>query len=547
VNSGPQDLAKGKNEHFRVLGIEPPTAKGKGKTGSKKITATKISEISRSSLFTVTEKDAYQRVTRLSRSYPNQSQLGAAATGLAQQSEIVLFEISNTGARSTKGTIKTGKEAVDMDFIQTGKDEYIFAYCDEHDIYTKKISSTTDNEEPECIYVTPMSRTSEKPTIPKFRALRWLTKDFIIMLTNIHSNGGVVAQIFRLPPSGKGQCRLAQSHRLPSSITKATGLAVSNLTPPESPSAPQEYTQFVIAVAGHNISISLFKVDLQHEGNVYMVTPINPFRTFKNVHPLQITSLSFSNFTPPSAPVTTGTPPQYLKLASTGIINTVIVHTLPLFPVPLSVKRGQSRTPRYVVALPSTAVVQGFSFLLAALAALFTALLVQSVLEIRGNVRPYLGARDRIPVVWQEALGKPYVFPDGYEPVKSRHQSQPLKPVDHSDSSSDTEGGSALRLPEFFADIREKAGDGVVFISETLESHETNPELKSISGVNAQLHDGEKEGKKWDELDEKQRELWKRRLSDAGHWAEGLPETLFKGMLFGELAGAVGGAVAGAI
>jgi len=434
-----------------------------------------------------------------------------------------------------------------MDFIQTGKDEYIFAYCDDHDIYTKKISSTIGDEEPECIYITPMSRTSEKPTIPSFRALRWLTKDFIIMLTNIHSNGGVVVQIFRVPPSGKGQCRLAQSHRLPSSISKATGLAVSNLTPPESPSAPQEYSQFVIAVAGHNISISLFKVDLQHEGNVYMVTPIKPFRTFKNVHPLQITSISFSNFAPPSAPVTATTPPQYLKLASTGISNTVIVHTLPLFPVPLSIKRGQSRTPRYVVALPSKAVVQGFSFLFAALAALFTALLVQSVLEIRGNVRPYLGARDRIPVIWQEALGKPYVFPDGYEPLKSRHQSHPLKPVHHSDSSSDTEGGSALRLPEFFADIREKAGDGVVFISETLESHETNPELKSSSGVNAQLHDGEKEGKEWEELSENQRQLWKRRLSDAGHWAEELPETLFKGVLFGELAGVIGGAVAGAI
>jgi len=162
-------------------------------------------------------------------------------------------------------------------------------------------------------------------------------------------------------------------------------------------------------------------------------------------------------------------------------------------------------------------------------------------------VRPYLGARDRIPVIWQEALGKPYVFPDGYEPLKSRHQSHPLKPVHHSDSSSDTEGGSALRLPEFFADIREKAGDGVVFISETLESHETNPELKSSSGVNAQLHDREKEGKEWEELSENQRQLWKRRLSDAGHWAEELPETLFKGVLFGELAGAIGGAVAGAI
>ncbi|CAD6440017.1 eaf0bf0a-5e41-441a-8257-3e4c6eaea4bb [Sclerotinia trifoliorum] len=429
VNSSPEELGKGINAHFRVIGIEPvATGEGKGKITQSVATTSKLSEISRISLFTHVERDLYQRVTRLSRPYLGQSQWGAVATGLAKDSEIVLFETARTGPPTSKGAIKLAKEAVDMDFIQTGKDDYLFAYADDHDIYVRKLGSIDDGAESECVYITPASRGKEKVTLPSFRSIRWLTKDFIVMLTNIHSQGGVVVQILRLPPSGKGQCRIAQSHRLPSSITKATGLAVSNLTPPVAPDEEQDYTQFVIAVAGHDISISLFKVDLQHELNNYLVTPIKPFRTFKNVHPLQITGITFSNFTPPTGPITASTPPQYLKLASVGVSNTVIVHTLPLFPVPLSVKRGQSHTPRYVVALPSSKAIYSFGIILSMLLAVFVAIMMQSILEIRGVVEPHLGAANYLPIPLQEALGKPYRFPSNYNTLNTQSSTPPISP-----------------------------------------------------------------------------------------------------------------------
>jgi len=67
--------------------------------------------------------------------------------------------------------------------------------------------------------------------------------------------------------------------------------------------------------------------------------------------------------------------------------------------------------------------------------------------------------------------------------------------------------------------------------------------------VSARVHDEETDGphggKTWDELEHQQKEAWKRKLKDAGHWTEGMGETVFKGVLFGELAGAVGQAVAG--
>ncbi|KAG0648392.1 hypothetical protein D0Z07_5118 [Hyphodiscus hymeniophilus] len=506
ANSSPMDLEKGKNEHFRVLGIETAAT-------------VKISEVSRSKLFSKIEKDSYQRIVRLSKPYSDQPQLGAVATGLAKDSEIVLFETGLSPPR-TRGALQSNRETVDVDFIQTGDKKYLFAYCDDYDLYTKEIASVDDGSAPEERYTTPESREGGKLSLPKFRALRWLTKDFFVTLTNIQSNGGVVLQVFRMPLNSQGHCKCVQSHQLPYGISKATGLAIVNLTPPLTPSAEQGYTQFVFAVAGHDRSISLFKMDLQYAAKVYLTTKIKPFRTLKDVHPLQITGIAFSNFTPPAHPITASTPPQYLKLASVGVSNTVVVHTLPLFPVPLSVKRGQSKTPRYVVALPSSAAVFGFGVVVSIFAAIMGAVIVQAILEIRGGVKPFLNATSYLPLPLQEALGKPYVFPSDYGKDRA--------PIPTS--------GSVTRMPEFFKDLKEQAGEKVIVVQHT--------EGEEVSGT---VHEGEElhGGKTWEELDHPQREAWKRKLASAGHWTEDFGETIFKGVMFGEIAGAVGQAVAG--
>lgn len=525
VNASPAAVSKGQNAHFRVLSIE--------KEGQAAVES--ISEHSRSSLFQGREKDAYQRITRLSKPYTNQPQLGAIATGLAKKSEIVIFDTSVTSRPISRGAITDIKEAEDVDFIQIGDREYIFAYCDEHDIYIKKIASDDDAEAPECVYITPATRGSEKPTTPKFRAMRFLSKEFLIMLTNIHGNGGVVLQIFRLPPSGKGQCRLAQSLRLPSRITKATGMEVCNLTPPTTPSEPQGYTQFVIAVAGHDISLNLFKVDYQSLAGISVVSAIKPFRTFRNVHPLQITSLAFSNFTPPAQPITANTPSQHLKLASVGVANTVVVHTLPLFPVPLSMKRGQSTTPRYVIALPSSAAALGMGFLVSVLGIALVAMFIQGILEIRGSSPVYLQTRHYVPIVWQQALGRPYEYEYAKqgtietETIKMQKR-RPTKPLARAmGKSSGGEGFSA-------DDLALKEQDKLV------------QNLKDAGKWSEIPEDVQKKnkGKTWDELGHEEKEHWKKALKEAGNWAEDLPENVFKGIVFGELGGAVGRAVAGA-
>ncbi|RDL35364.1 Uncharacterized protein BP5553_07295 [Venustampulla echinocandica] len=531
ANSRPEDIKKGRNKHFRIFGIEAATS------GTSKIT-----ELSRSSLFTGTEKDSYQRLLRLTKPYPNQPQLGAIATGLTKKSEIVLFETSATQPMRSRGAVQSNKEPVDADLIQTGENEYMFAYCDEHDVFVKKITPDNDDEEPREVYITPASRSHEKVTIPSFRAMRWLTKDFLLMLTNIHGNSGAVLQILRLPPSGNGHCRIAQSLRLPSRITKGTGLAVANLTPPLSPTAEQDYTQFVIAVAGHDISITLFKVNLQVERSVAMPTKIREFRTFKNVHPNQTTGLCFSNFVPPTHPVTASTPPQCLKLASISVSSTVVVHTLPLFPVPLSIKRGQSRTPRYVVALPSGATAMAMSLVLCTLGILLGAVFIQSLLEIRGAAPNWVQARSFIPLRVQEVIGRPYEFPGGYKSsIASTKDTYASGYNHHIGVPADDASGSALRLPEIFSSLKsESDGTGVFVVHEHADAE---------GGIKAKLHDeevhGPHGGQPWEELKHEQRQKWIEKLKQAGYWAEDMGETILKGVVFGELGAAVGQAVAG--
>ena len=51
--------------------------------------------------------------------------------------------------------------------------------------------------------------------------------------------------------------------------------------------------------------------------------------------------------------------------------------------------------------------------------------------------------------------------------------------------------------------------------------------------------------KKWEELRESQKKGWKRKLKDAGHWAENQGESVLKGILFSQLAGVVDGFVRG--
>jgi hypothetical protein len=536
INSSEQDREKGKNEHFRIFGLG--TSAGGKK--SESATASKISELSRSALFNGGEKETYQRLVRLSKPFPGSPQLGATATAFgAKKEEVVLFDTigSPSAAPKIRGRIQVEIEAEDVDVIQTGKDEYLFAYCTKYDIFVKTISSKTDSSDPKCI--TPAKAEHEVESKPVFRSLRFLSPDFLLMLTNLHGQKGAVIRVLRLPGTDSGKITEAGRIKLPAQVRQATGLAVCNLLPRLSPSDEQGSTQFLIAVAGHNMSISLYTVESARYGSIMTTSQPKLLQTLKDVHPFQITGLALSIFIPQMETKFS----QNIKLASISAGNTVVVHTIPLIPLP------KSSPPRYIVS-GST---EGFftpSVVITIIMTLVFAFFAQTALEIRGSSPTLFGLSNHIAQDVQGWLRVSHPIPNAIfgtpKPTISTTLSTatPISMPAHAESVDQSFASLLEALASQQAEQSSPDGKSPVIV---IREHpldpsaegETNTELKS--SIKADLHDeevhGPHDGRMWEELSSEEKERWTKKLKDAGYWAEDNVEAVLKGV-FWEVVGA---------
>ena len=514
INSSPKDVAKGKNEHFRTFGLE-------SQGGSEKASISKISPVSKSKLFNGDDRDVYQRVLRLSRPYAKYDQLGVIATGLAtKESEIVLFDTISTKSTepALRGRIELNQEAADVDAIQTGKDEYSVAYCMKNEILLKTVSATADEEAPISLYTTLVADHNGPVTPLSFRALRFMSSEFLIVLANLPAGGGCRLQIYRIfEKDGVLAARVAQTRQLPSKVKQGTGLAVVNLRPTATPGERQGYSQFIVAVSGQDSSICLFVVDLQVATTISLMMQPKPLAVIKQAHPLGITGLAFSTFIPPTSVDETNTPT--VKLASVSVGNTVVVYTIPL-------KLKDKSSGRYITAVPPTNEGSLFTPLLAIslLTVLVVSIIVQGFLEIQGTSKPYLGAKDFIDSWDSERFSyltnsKPFAFKKRLEQSTMRRKSALVDRVEKLSAETDDDQ---------FVVIHDSTGEG---------------DIKAVKHDEAKH--GPPTGKTWDELPPEQKAHWKKKLMDGGHWVEGFGETILKGVLFGEMGAAVGQAVAG--
>ena len=497
VNSSPAEVAKGKNEHFRIFSVDQ---------ASKSKTTPRIAELSRSMLFSSKDADAYQRVLRISPPFADKPQIGAIATGFAKEPEIAVFDVGATSGSAPKlrGKLELAKEAVDLDIIQTGDGEWQLVYCDDYEIYRLTISKK-GVDGPHCLFTMPHD---EVPR-PAFRSLRYLTPTFLLAAANIPRSGGVVLQGFRVlkaETGGEGKARLAISAKLPKDVPRATGMAVRNLSPPSAPGAKYGDAQFVIAVAGQDCSVTLYKLDHQSVGEIELLANLHPITTLKAVHEAPITGLAFSHFVPPKTPTMRV---LHLKLASIGsMANSCVVHSLPLQRLvdktsAAARRAGPPRQPRYVVALKSQGPSGKGLFMFLAIIVALLAIIGQSFLEVKGLSPSIIGARSVVPVSWQS---RSVVGGDG-------------KP--------------------FLAEHLKKLGtDEKVVLLDTGDAQGAEP-------VRVDKHNEEEHGPafSWHALPAEQKKAWKEKLKQAGQWSEQLGEAVFKGVLFGEIGGAVGAAV----
>ena len=361
-------MKKGKNEHFRVFGVDTPS--------SSATAGPKISELARAPFFTTpsppaaTLDDTYQRIVRVSAPFSDGQgstlpQLGACATGLSKHPQIAIFDVTSAAPAATapsaksnsaaavlpkvRGVLDLSKDAADIDVIQTGADQYQLAYCTDYELFLFNVSTSTGSKRrsssgtgaaavvlstvpgtPVPVALAAAAGSSDEPYLayeitkdentgaprPTFRSIRYVTPSFVLAVCNLPKRSGAFLLGLRLPdisvPNSTAQARININVKLPRAVSQATGLAVRGLSPPSAPGARLATgSQFVAAVAGagaDNISLSLYTFEYQTDGRrTEMLAKLHPFRFIKNVHEQPMTCVALSHFTPPASASTTST------------------------------------------------------------------------------------------------------------------------------------------------------------------------------------------------------------------------------------------------
>ncbi|KAF2086850.1 hypothetical protein K490DRAFT_57328 [Saccharata proteae CBS 121410] len=572
INSTTKEREANKNEHLRAFKIEYPRRKRAGQEAEKEEEKTpegKISLLSKTNLFstpstTTAKKENYQRLLRLSPAQKRESgskRIGAIATSLNPKSELVVFNATSTAPSGSEIIQrifpKDGADVNDVDISEDAKGNFAVAYCTDHQVFVsditydfnkKKATSTTPADEIRPKWSFPFPDTFSKAARPIIKYIRFLAPDHLLFCSNLPGKKGVELTILRLYGDGPGDIVLKK--KLPSHVKAAGGLDVCALDADAATGA----RQVVVAVAGHDISISIYTLD--HSGpSTSTISRFRSYTTMRDVHPLQMTKILFSPFHSPWPSSSTTNPsdaikapsPQYLRLASTSLANTVVVDTLPLRPL-----HPRKHGSRYILAGGSSPILDTtIPILTIGFALLVTLLIFQSYIDAKnGGVVTSTGHTiNIIPARLRAALAQ--VRP-------------PLPPgarVPH--HISDMPSAIADAVPTAIIEpIRSSAGRLRDLIAQHHPSSNTDPSPPSSaaaaqkaimvvhdseSGLSTEVHAStaealrkDAEARRWDDLSAEQREAWKERLVRAGEWAVEEGEALLKSVLFREYAGMVG-------
>lgn len=522
INSSMAEQKRDNNQHLRSFQIDypprrqsNPSSANEGGSAEKEPESTissspgKTTALSRVSLFRAKagSTGTYQRITRLSPWKSSESpRVAAIATGLAPSGEIVFLNATTPtpGASDVIGRIRLGtdEEAEDVDITALeAEGEFRIAYTNGVDVFTCQISSDKrSNASPDvsCVYTTPVPEKGPK-TRPKFRALRFLSPTTLLLLQNAQDRRGCELVLLELhqTASKKPSASIVRRKKLRKSMKIGLGLDVCLLN-----RSCDTKQQTAIAVAGSDQSIEVLTLESSPSQGGH-----GKFRTYTSlyeVHPFSLTKVCFSPFTPPPQPVSPETPPQYIKLASLSLGNTVVVHTFPLAPSPPS-----SRNPRYVLVPPHdldvwTSLSSGFAALFSILT---VCLLLQAFTEIRGVMPPYLGVSEWLPPNIRDSVARPYYAPPPYPLEQSTLTSSAL-PTAATDLS-----GSLLR--DLLRDSSPVVAEDERQLIRVLWDSERNEPLVDFVPASHQNENLIR----WEALGEQEQAVWTRRLTESGHWA----------------------------
>lgn len=244
---------------------------------------------------------------------------------------------------------------------------------------------------------------------------------------------------------------------------------------------------------------------------------------------MQMTKAVFSPFCKPDISAGKKPAPQYLRLASTSLGNTISVETFEL----------QHFGSRYVLQTARTRhMYQAAYYLLAAMVVAAISLMIQSLIDPEGSL-----TRSLIPQSLQSAGSQHKPF--GELLREKRHQAllnnadSPVVKTAHRISDL-----LHIHFPDLSSEAAQQQNKALVIHhdpdSESSLSTEVHEDAEDVVKKNTQA-------KKWDELSKEEKKRWKQKLVDAGVWTVGEGETILKSIFFSEIGGLVGAAARGVL
>lgn len=528
VNSGPDAVAKGVNEHLRILGVEPQRSPSSTRASEKKSSTSpspskgtaKISELSRTSLFAhPDDPDSYQRVLRVV------GGMGAASTAMGRKAQLVVFKAD--GAKPTvKKLVELPREVEDLDIVQTGPESFQVVFCYKYELHVLNVGGDEEESEPKLVFTMPEDQAQR----PAFRSLRYLGPHFVLAASNLPGRKGVVLHALRLPSERNTETRLAASAKISRAIS-ATAMAVTNLTPPADALAPLGETQFMVAVAGNDSSLSLYTLEHRTSDDLTLLADLYPMHTVRETHGGgNITALAFSTFATPK----THLRPQYIKLASASLQRSVAVHSIPLRRLPdrpaSAANAGSKKTTtpppvRYVAAIKSKGGAPQKLLTIVAVAVVVMAVIYQTIMEMMGETPPVLHVHKLLPG-WYEV------------PYRARAWGAQSSAASSAASSVGSDDEFLLKLLN---------GQTVVEGGRAVVSHAEKAAEQAQEQVEGQVKKirvdvegpevrSESEASSWDELSDEAKEGWRQALVEAGIWTREMGDDVLRqlGVGFGQ-------------
>ena len=557
INSSEAEQKAGKNEHMRAFAVSHMRRGKQGQSSEEKereaFEATgSIMTLGKSNLFTPAtgpKPETYQRLLRLSparRSEHGSRRIGAAATGLAKQSEIVIFDATRTPPSSAEliTRISVPAEAVDLDIAETLQSQFSVTWCTDYDVFEQTIEYNFQTRKaeftprgPRRIHsVSNIDNTGRTITRSKYRSIRFLTGHHVLVLSNLPNKKGTELFIMHLYPTGPAAVLFHKI--LPSRMKQGIGLDVCALDADQHGSR-----QFVVAVGGQDISIEVFTINYNRPTDTF--TPFKSFTTLRDVHPLQMTALTLSSFHPPTRPASSETTksepavaigPQLIRLASTSMGNTVVVDTFEL-----SQLDSKKRDSRWVLSHPSTEKwTQGLYIALISFIVLMMAMVLQSF--IYPDSAPTMISF--LPPGARQSLAKPASAASGAGHQVSSAASDAISSAAHSVPS--------LAMPKRLKDLMflHSPGSGKphnrAVVLRSAGSDSTDVSVDVVPDRHEYIKQ-DAQARHWEELQEHEKIQWREALIKAGHWVADEGEAIFKGVLFSSYAGLVGQAAAQAL